>query len=118
MILVDSSVWIDHFRNSNAKLKALLEANQVLMHSFVMGELALGNLRQRGVILQFLESLPQAEQASNGEIFDFIEQHALFGLGIGYIDAHLLAATRLSGALLWTQDKRLQQVALRLHLTM
>jgi predicted nucleic acid-binding protein len=116
MILVDTSVWVDHLRKGDARLKALLGAGQVLVHSFVTGELALGNLRQREAILQFLQDLPQAVSAGDGEVLGFIEQNAIFGLGIGYVDAQLLASARLSAALLWTHDKRLLEVASRLGL--
>ncbi len=116
MILVDTSVWVDHLRKGDAGLKALLGAGQVLIHSFVISELALGNLRQRDAILQSLHDLPPAVMAGDGEVLGFIERNALFGLGIGYVDAQLLASARLSAALLWTHDKRLHEVAVRLGL--
>ena len=114
MILVDTSVWIDHLRKGDAGLKALLGAGQVLIHSFVIGELALGNLRQRDAILQSLNDLPPAVMAGDSEVLGFIERNALFGLGIGCVDAQLLASARLSAALLWTHDRRLHEVAIRL----
>ncbi len=117
MILVDTSIWVDHLRRSDAKLKKLLEAGQVLTHPFVIGELALENLRQRTVILQFLSDLPSAVIANDIEVLDFIERHELFGIGIGYVDAHLLASARLTAALIWTHDKRLHEVAAKLQLT-
>jgi predicted nucleic acid-binding protein len=117
MVLVDSSVWVDHLRSNEPLLADLLRRNQVLSHPFVRGELALGNLRQRDVILSALDNLPQAPVAFADEVNFFIEAHALFGLGIGLIDAHLLAATQLMGnAKLWTRDKRLLAIALRLNL--
>lgn len=117
MILVDTSVWINHLRNNDPHLVRLLIENSVLGHPFVRGELALGNLRQREEILGALENLPQAPIVFNDEVNVFIEQHALYGLGIGLIDAHLLASTQLSGnTWLWTQDKRLLAAALRLNL--
>lgn len=117
MILVDSSVWIDHLRGSDATLINLLGGGRVLTHPFTIGELAMGSLRQRDAILNALRGLPQAVTASDDEAFAFIDQHALFGLGIGYIDAHLLAAARLTPpASLWTRDKRLHEVAERLGL--
>lgn len=117
MILVDSSVWIDHLRSDDRALAGLLEAGRVLAHPFVIGELALGGLRQRETILAALRGLPRAIVASDEEVLQFIDRQALFGLGIGYIDGHLLAATRLMpGASLWTRDKRLRAAADRLAL--
>jgi len=117
MILVDTSVWINHLRNKDPHLVRLLTGNSVLSHPFVRGELALGNLRQRNEILSALENLPQAPVAFSNEVNFFIEQHALYGLGIGLIDAHLLASARLSGnTRLWTLDKRLLAAANRFNL--
>lgn len=117
MVLVDTSVWIDHLRHGDAHLAGLLDARCVLAHPFVTGELALGNLRQRVIVLNALRGLPQASVATDEEVFHFIDQHMLFGIGIGYIDAHLLAATRLMpGTSLWTLDKRLMAAADRLGL--
>lgn len=117
MILVDTSVWIDHLRHGDVELMRLLNTGQVLTHRFVIGELALGRLQNRNVVLTTLQNLPQVTVASDEEVLHFIENHALFGRGIGYIDAHLLAAVRLSpGALLWTRDKRLLAESVRLGL--
>lgn len=117
MILVDSSVWIDHLRQSHAALVQLLDKRQVITHPFVIGELALGNLRQRDAILGALRGLPCAQVATDEEVHALIDHHTLFGLGIGYVDAHLLAGTLLTaGARLWTRDKRLLHVASRLGL--
>jgi predicted nucleic acid-binding protein len=115
MILVDSSVWVDHLRQGDQRLVTLLEASQVLTHPFVVGEIALGSLKNRESILGSLKGLPQAATATDEEVQQFIESNALFGLGIGYIDAHLLAAVRLSaGSQLWTRDKRLGAIANRM----
>lgn len=115
MILVDTSVWIDHFRHADPTLSQLLSQLQILSHPFVIGELALGSLRQRDMILEALRGLPSALVARDDEVHAFIDQHSLFGIGIGYIDAHLLAATLLTpGAQFWTRDKRLRNAALRL----
>ena len=117
MILVDTSVWVDHLRAGNRALGHLLDTGQVLAHSFVIGELALGHLRRRETLLTALADLPQAVVATDAEVLGFIERHALFGRGVGYVDVHLLAAVRLThGASLWTQDKRLHDIAARLGL--
>ncbi len=115
MILVDTSIWIDHLRASDERLTQLLEAGQVLAHPFVIGELALGNLRHRDTVLGALQDMPQAAVATEPEVLHFIGEKGLFGLGIGYIDAHLLAAVRLTpGSLLWTRDKRLLAASVQL----
>lgn len=117
MILIDTSVWVDHLRASNKALVALLDTGMVLAHPFVIGELALGNLRQRGIVLEAMADLPHASVATDPEVRHFIERHALFGRGIGYIDAHLLAAVQLTaGTELWTNDKRLHGIAVQLGL--
>ncbi len=117
MILVDTSIWIDHLRLRDECLSKLLDQCQVLVHPFVIGELALGSLQNRAAILGALQDLPQAPVATNSEVLDFIQNHALHGIGIGYIDAHLLAALRLApGSRLWTRDKRLLAAATRLGL--
>lgn len=112
MILVDTSVWIEHLRINDRALVNLLNIGQVLVHPFVIGELALGNLRQRDEILDILNNMPCAKIASNEEVLGFINHNKLYGLGIGYIDAHLLTSVRLTpGTLLWTHDKRLSAAA-------
>ena len=117
MILVDTSVWVEHLRSASAILGALLDNGGVLGHPFVLGELALGNLRQRDDFLRALQRLPQATSASHLEVLQFIDREALYGRGIGYVDAHLLAAARLTaGSKLWTRDRRLQTVAGQLGL--
>ena len=118
MILVDTSVWIDHLRNNNVTLVNLLNTGQVLIHPFVIGELALGNLRQRDAILDTLNNMQSVKIAKDEETIRFINQHKLYGLGIGYIDAHLLTSVRLTpGTLLWTKDKRLHAAANRLEMS-
>ena len=112
MILVDTSIWIDHLRADNSALKRLLDAGDVLTHPFVIGELALGRIRQRDIILTALLDLPRAELATDAEVLGFVDREALFGRGIGYVDAHLLASVRLTaGARLWTRDARFRDVA-------
>ena len=119
MILVDTSVWIDHLRAGNDGLVSLLDAGMVLMHPFIIGELALGELGQRETVLGALSDLPPASVATDTEVLHFIDRHTLFRRGIGYIDTHLLAAVRLTaGARLWTRDKRLHGIALQLDLAM
>jgi predicted nucleic acid-binding protein len=119
MILVDTSVWVQHFRAGDQAWADLLDRGMVLTHPFVIGELALGNLRQRALILSALSDLPQASVVTDAEVLQFIDHRRLFGSGIGYVDVHLLAAVRLTaGAALWTNDKRLQVVAARLGLAM
>lgn len=117
MILVDTSVWIDHLRRGDRALAELLEAGRALGHPFVLGELALGTLQAREVVLDALRNLPQAARATDEETLQFIESERLYGLGVGYVDAHLLAAARLTpGAALWTRDGRLAAAAERLGL--
>ena len=117
MILVDTSVWVDHLRVGDTILESLLESGRVLVHPFVVGELALGKLQHRQTILVSLQDLPRANAATDQEVLHFIERHALAGLGIGYVDVHLLASTQLTpGSSLWTRDKRLSAVAERLGL--
>ena len=117
MILVDTSVWVDHLRDGTPALAAALEQGRVLTHPFVLGELACGNLKNRGEVLQLLGELPAAPMATDPEALDFIERRALMGRGIGYVDVHLLASVALAGtARLWTRDKRLAAVAADLKL--
>lgn len=116
MILVDTSVWVDHLRRGDARLRALLENARVLAHPFVIGEIACGTLSDRKVVLELLRDLPSASVAEAEEVIDFIERHRLHGKGLGYVDVHLLAAVALmSDATLWTRDKRLHEIAVRLR---
>lgn len=117
MILVDTSVWIDHLRAGEPQLATLLQDGHVLAHPWVIGELALGQLSRRSEILALLNNLPRAQTATDTEVLDLVENRHLYGLGIGYVDAHLLAATLLTtGAGLWTRDKRLASAATQLGL--
>ena len=115
MILADSSIWADHLRFEDPTLTALLDAGQVLMHPFIIGEVALGYLKQRDMILFGLKKMAQAPCASDDEVLHLINSRGLVASGIGYVDAHLLAAVRLQpGAGLWTRDKKLHAAAERL----
>ncbi len=117
MILVDSSVWIDHLRRTDEILTDLLSRQQVLTHPLVIGELAIGHLQPRDVVLKALQELDRATAARDDEVLRLIERERLFGLGLGYVDAHLLASVRLTpGTFLWTRDKRLSAAAERLSL--
>ena len=111
MILVDTSVWVDHLRSGVPLLANLLQEGEVLIHPWVIGEIACGNLRNRQQVLDLLLGLPTALVASDSEVLLLIERGNLMGRGIGYVDAHLLAAAKLSRCGLWTQDRRLAVVA-------
>jgi len=110
-MLVDTSVWIDHFRRGNAVLAERLTRGEVRSHPFVTGELSCGNLRRRKEILSLLAALPQAMLAGHEETLAFVEANRLMGRGIGWVDVHLLASARLTGIPLWTLDRRLNEVA-------
>jgi len=117
MILVDTSIWVDHFRVEDDRLSTLLGSRSVLMHPCVLGELALGGLRDRMGILTDLAKLPPALEASHEETLRLIDIAVLYGKGVGYVDAQLLASTRLTlGARLWTRDRRLMEAARTLDL--
>lgn len=114
MILVDTSVWIEHFRNGHTELIELVNDTQVACHPFVIGELACGSLNNRAVILSLLQALPVATLAEHSEVLRLIENHKLMNRGLGYVDIHLLTATILTGIPLWTLDKRLDHVSTEL----
>jgi predicted nucleic acid-binding protein len=112
VILVDTSVWVDHLRSGDQRLSKLLDDGQVATHPFVIGELALGQLKRREAIMEMLDDLPKAAIATDLEVLGLIERDALFGSGIGYVDAHLLASAKLTpGVLIWTRDKHMSQIA-------
>lgn len=111
MVLVDTSVWVDHFRRGSPGLTMLLSEGQAVCHPFVVGELACGNLKQRAEVLGLLNTLRPARLAEHEEVLHFIDLHRLMGRGLGYIDLHLLASASLSQAPLWTLDKRLDRAA-------
>ncbi len=111
MILVDTSVWVEHLRHGLPRLAVLLQAGKALIHPWVIGELACGNLRNRADVLELLQGLPAAVVASDSEVLLLIERDRLMGRGIGYVDAHLLASAKLSHCQLWSQDRRLVALA-------
>jgi predicted nucleic acid-binding protein len=112
LILVDTSIWVDHLRRHDGRLSALLEVGRVLIHPFIVGEIACGSLADRDTLLELLQDLPKATVADPREVLLFIDRHRLHGKGIGYVDVHLLAAVSLThGASLWTNDKRLRAAA-------
>jgi predicted nucleic acid-binding protein len=114
MVLVDTSVWVEHLRSGTIGLEALLNDGQVVCHPFIIGELACGTLKNRTIILSLLQDLPMASIADDEEVIQFIGDHKLMGKGLGYIDIHLLMSSMLTGIPLWTIDKRLHEVSLTL----
>ena len=116
MILIDTSVWIDHLRQRDDHLVIILLAGHVLIHPWVIGEIACGSLKDREQILDLLRSLPLCSVALEDEVLLFIEQNKLMARGIGYVDVNLLASTKLSGATLWTRDKRLLIIAKEMNI--
>ncbi len=118
MILVDTSVWIAHFDAPNDTLLELLGGRSARIHPFVIGEVALGHVRQRESILTELCELPRTKVADDDEVLNFIARHRLFGMGVGYVDAHLLASAALTvGCSVWTLDQRLRRAAQKLSLS-
>jgi hypothetical protein len=114
MILVDTSVWIEHFRSGNIGLENLLNEGRVVCHQFIVGELACGNLSNRSEILSLLQALPLANRAEDDEVKHLIENYSLMGKGLGYIDMHLIASAILTKVPIWTLDKKLNEVSSRL----
>jgi predicted nucleic acid-binding protein len=116
MILVDTSVWVSHLRDGNAELASLLNDGRVLCHPLIVGELACGNLKDRALILSFLQLLPMSIEAEHHEVLSFIENNLLMGKGMGYVDIHLITSAVLTGVPIWTLDKKLAQTADALHI--
>jgi predicted nucleic acid-binding protein len=114
LILVDTSVWVDHFRAADARLAVLASHVEIIQHRFVTGELAMGNLTDWRRTIDTLDRLPAAEVVAPSFLLDFVEERALAGTGIGFVDAHLLACAATSGHALWTRDKRLVAQASRI----
>ncbi len=115
MILVDTSVWIEHLREGSDRLRTLLLDEQVLCHPFIVGELACGTLQNRGEILSMLKALPEAHLLEDEEVLSFLEARRLYGRGIGWVDSHVLASTLLTRCTLWTFDKPLRRAATALN---
>ena len=116
MVLVDTSVWIDHFRKTNDRLSVLLDNDEVAMHPFVLGELACGNLVNRKEIISLLLALPHVTKVEDDELLLFLDRRALMGRGVGLIDVHLLASCHLEACSLWTKDKRLRAIATEMNI--
>jgi predicted nucleic acid-binding protein len=117
VVLVDTSLWVSHFRRGNPSLVALLNDAQVMTHDFIVGELACGNLKARKEILSLLRALPCAPVVSQEELLYFIEERHLVGMGIGFVDAHLLASANLMGVSVWSLDRRLHRAAAKLDIS-
>jgi len=116
IMLVDTSVWVDHFRQGEPRLSALLMREEVECHPFIIGELACGSIHRRSELLSLLQRLPHVPVGSHSEVLTFVERHRLMGRGIGWIDVHLLASASLAGSLMWTRDRRLSEIAKKLDL--
>ncbi len=116
MILVDTSVWVDHLRKGDDELKAVLLAGEAACHPFVLGELACGHIHRRQEILSLMAALPMLPKAEDPEVLAFIDRHRLMGSGLGLVDVHLLASCLLAKVQIWTRDKPLARAAARLGL--
>lgn len=116
MVLVDTSVWVEHLRDRAIGLEALLNEGRVVCHPFIIGELACGNLKRRSEILVLLHALPKTIIGEHEEVIQFIENYTLMGKGLGYIELHLLVSAILTMVSLWTLDKKLNEVAVKLEL--
>ena len=114
---MDTSIWIDHFNKADKELIKLLNSDQVCIHTFVIGELACGNFANRSEILALLNALPRIEPALDEEIFNFIEVNRLYGIGLGYIDIHLIASALINNVKIWTRDKSLQKAVTTLNIS-
>ncbi len=117
VILVDTSVWIDHLRRGNNRLVAMLNNGEVLCHPFVIGEVACGHLQNRDEVLNLLKALPEVRIAEHSEVLHFVNMDKLYGRGLGWVDLHLLASASLTRCSLWTLDKRLQSVSAELKVS-
>ena len=116
MVITDTSIWVTHLRQGNRQLEKLLIDSEVMCHPFIIAELACGNLKNRNEIISLLQSLPMAPTIEFDEFIFFVERNRLMGIGIGFVDVHLLASAQLTGIPLWTADKRLKSAATKLDL--
>ncbi len=116
MVITDTSIWVTHLRQGSQQLEKLLIDAEVMCHPFIIGELACGNLKNRNEIISLLQSLPMAPTIEFDEFIFFVERNRLMGIGIGFVDVHLLASAQLIGIPLWTADKRLKSAATKLDL--
>jgi len=117
MVLVDTSIWVHHLGKGDRHLESLLLDSEVACHPFIIGELACGNIGNRSEILSLLETLPSVSTVDMTEYLFFVEKNQLFGMGMGFVDVHLLASAKLSAIPLWTADKKLRKAALHLKLS-
>jgi len=115
MVIVDTSIWVDHLREGSLHLEKLLLNAEVMCHPFIIGELACSNIKNRNELLSLIQTLPMAPTVTLDELLYFIDRNKLMGVGIGFVDAHLLASAQLSGTPLWTSDKRLSSAAIGLN---
>ncbi len=116
MVLVDTSVWVSHLRSGNSRLQKLLEDGRVAIHPFIIGELACGNISNRTEIISLMQSLPMLDVIEQEELLLFIEHNRMMGIGLGFVDVHLVAAAMLAGIPLWSQDKKLRRACSRLNI--
>jgi predicted nucleic acid-binding protein len=117
LVIADSSIWMDHINKGDSGLVALMKQRRVRLHPMIIAEIALGSIKQRAIMLEELHAFPQVDSASHSEVMAMIEWMKLFGKGVGYVDAHLLAATRqLRSGTLWTRDNKLKAQAMRLNI--
>jgi hypothetical protein len=117
VILVDTSVWVNHLKHSNPSLSQRLIDGEVVCHQFVVGELACGGLKNRDEVLGLLKELPQATVVDDGEFHEFVEKQHLWGQGLGFVDVHLLASARVDAIQLWTNDNNLKKMAAKFRLS-
>ena len=116
MVITDTSIWVTHLRQGSRQLEKLLIDAEVMCHPFIIGELACGNLKNRNEIISLLQALPMAPTIEFDEFIFFVERNRLMGIGLGFVDVHLLASAQLTGIPLWTADKRLKSAAIKLDL--